>query len=151
MTLVSRRLVTLLLALIGLVAVAPFSVNSQDPQVQVIANVSVQLNELSASQVRRIFSMRQTLWPDEQAIVVYVLDDGDEVHQMFAKQILGMFPYQLERMWNKLAFSGLGETPNKVKNEQEMLEKIRKQPGAVGYVMFSSIDESVKSIMMEDK
>lgn len=151
MTLVNKLLVTLLLALIGLVAVVPFTAKSQAPQVQVIANVSVELNELSASQVRRIFSMRQTSWPDEQAIVVYVLDNRDEVHQMFAKQVLGMFPYQLERMWNKLAFSGLGEKPNRVKNEQEMLEKIRQRPGAVGYVMFSSIDESVKPIKMEAK
>ena len=135
----------------GLVIAAPFSVKSQAPQVQVIANVSVELNELSASQVRRIFSMRQISWPDQQAIVVYVLDNRNEVHQMFAKQVLGMFPYQLERMWNKLAFSGLGEKPNKVKNEQEMLEKIRQQPGAVGYVMFSSIDEGVKPIRMGDK
>ena len=146
MNLANRHLAILLYAFIGLVVVTPLSVKSQVPQVQVVAHVSVALNELSASQVRRIFSMRQTSWPDQQAIVVYVLHNEHETHHSFGRHILGMFPYQLERIWNKLLYSGLGDRPLQVKNEQEMLDKIRRQPGAIGYVTYSLLGDGVKSI-----
>ena len=79
--------------------------------------------------------MRQTTWSNGQAITVYVLSNQHLTHQLFSTQVLGMFPYQLDRIWNKLVYSGLGEEPIKVQSEQEMLERVSQKPGAIGYVM----------------
>lgn len=149
MTLSKRYLAILLFVLIGLVVLTPFPVIGQAPNVHVIANVSVALDELSTSQVRRIFSMRQTFWPDQQAIVVYVLNKEHVIHQSFSKHVLGMFPYQLERTWNKLVYSGLGNKPIIVSSEQEMLEEIRQQPGSIGYVTNSVIGEGIKLVAVD--
>lgn len=151
MTVSNRYIAIFLYVLIGLVIAAPFPLKSQDPKVKVIAHASVSIDELSTSQIRRIFSMRQTSWPDQQAIVVYVLNNENVSHQSFSKHVLGMFPYQLERNWNKLVYSGLGEKPIKVRDEQEMLEKIRRQPGAIGYVVYSVFGDGVKSIDVEQE
>lgn len=151
MTLSNRQLATLLSVLLALVVVTPLPVKSQTAQVKIIAHIGVPLDALSAGQLRRIFSMRQTSWPDQQRIVVYVLNNEHGIHPSFSKHILGMFPYQLERIWNKLVYSGLGNKPIKVNNEQEMVEKIRQQPGAIGYVTYSVVDKGVKFIAVEEE
>lgn len=121
-------------------------VSSQVPVIQIIVNPSVIKQNLNERQVRRIFSMRQTAWSDQQAIHVYVLANKHIVHQHFSTQILGLFPYQLERIWNNLVFSGLGEAPITVNNEQEMLDKISKHPGAIGYVTSAVMLPNVRAI-----
>ncbi|KXI30518.1 hypothetical protein AX660_07130 [Paraglaciecola hydrolytica] len=90
--------------------------------------------------------MYQTNWADSQPIVVYVLGSQNTTHQFFSREVLGLFPYQLERIWNKLVYSGLGEAPIKVKTEQEMLEKIRQQPGSIGYVMSENVSTDINII-----
>lgn len=105
-----------------------------DSNVKVIANASVDVSVLSPSQLRRIFSMRQTTWPNGDTIRVVVMRNDNPLHEKLCKDVLGVFPYQMERQWNRLAFSGLGDLPVVVENELQMLEYIRGHRGAVGYV-----------------
>lgn len=135
-----------LLTSLGCLLFASFIVQSQAPVVRVIANASVSSQQVNVDQIRRIFSMRQTVWPNNQQITVFVLTNPHNTHQIFSTKVLGMFPYQLDRIWNKLVYSGLGEEPIKVRTEQEMLERISQQPGAIGYVMGTVDIDNVKII-----
>ncbi|MCF2950302.1 hypothetical protein L0668_19495 [Paraglaciecola aquimarina] len=117
---------------------------SQFQKVKVIVNTSVPASTVSEQQIRRIFSMRQTVWANNQSITVFVLDKKHQVHQAFSTNTLGMFPYQLERVWNKLVYSGLGEEPIKVNSEQEMLDRISRNPGSIGYINSNTEYENVK-------
>ena len=92
--------------------------------------------------------MRQTTWPDGQAIKVYVLDSQNLSHTIFAKNILGVFPYQLERIWDQLAFSGLGDKPFTVSDEAQMIEKVSQQPGAIGYIVSSAANVGTRVIQI---
>ena len=102
--------------------------------VTVIANTSVADTTLTKSKLRRIFIMRQTKWANGEPIRVFVLEQRSELHQSFCKSSLGLFSYQLERQWNKLVYSGLGEAPTTVKDKQTMIEMVASTPGAIGYV-----------------
>ena len=124
-------------------------VNSQPVDVAIIANPSVVSAELNASQLRSIFSMKQNTWPDGQPIKVYVLSSEHLTHQQFCKQVLRMFPYQVERIWNKLTYSGLGDLPIQVVNEQDMLAKVSQQPGAIGYVIGPQTNEGIHRIRLK--
>ena len=127
----------------------PACVYSQPSQnVQIIANPSVVATELNASQLRSIFSMKQSTWPDGQPIKVFVLINEHSTHQQFCKQVLRMFPYQIERIWNKLTYSGLGDLPNQVQSEQEMVDRISEQPGAIGYVIGSRSEAGTRNIRL---
>lgn len=133
--LISRlaRITLLLLTLL-----VQHNVYADESSVYVVAHTSANIAKLSSAQLRKIISMRQTVWPNGQPIVVYILDPQSPVHQRLCKNYLKMFPYQIERLWEKLAYSGLGEKPIVVENEQEMLELIANTPGAIGYVSNSS-------------
>ncbi|GAA0856184.1 substrate-binding domain-containing protein [Aliiglaciecola litoralis] len=114
--------------------------------VTVLIHNDVKTTELTSAQLRKIFSMRQTLWPDGTPIVVFVLPSQHPAHQALCKDMLKMFPYQVERIWNKLAYSGLGEKPIEVSSEQEMLERLRTTPGAIGYVMENTDFDNAQSL-----
>ena len=124
---------------------------SQPSQVKLITHSSVNTASLDKDQVRRIFTMYQTNWSDSQPIVVYVLASHNTTHQFFSREILGLFPYQLDRIWNKLIYSGLGEAPTKVYSEQEMLEKIEQQPGSIGYVMSVAVPSDVNIVQLTEE
>jgi len=44
-----------------------------------------------------------------------------------------MFPYQLDRIWNKLTYSGLGVAPIMVNTANELIAAVKNTPGAIGY------------------
>ena len=44
-----------------------------------------------------------------------------------------MFPYQLRNVWDRLVFSGAGQSPHVVNTLEEMYEQVSSTPGAIGY------------------
>lgn len=114
--------------------------------VQVIVHPSVELEQLTPAQLRAVFSMRQTQWPDGHSVRVFVLASEHPVHQQFCKEHLRMFPYQLDSIWNRLSFSGIGTRPQQVTSEQEMQRMIEKTPGSIGYRMTSNEQTGVNII-----
>jgi len=102
--------------------------------------------ELSRNDLRAIFAMRIPHWPDGTTIQVFVLEDKNTVHISFCKHLLGIFPYQLRRIWDRQVFSGTGISPTTVKTEQEMREQVAKTKGAIGYIRPEKVDASIKTI-----
>ena len=78
--------------------------------------------------------MRQTVWPNGQRIVVYALPSNSITHKRFSKEILKIFPYQLDRIWRKLTYSGLGTMPIILESVSELKLAIANNPGAIGYI-----------------
>ncbi len=109
-------------------------VASQAIAIEVITHPHVIDNNLTKSQLRRIYTMRQLRWSDNSAIRVFVLPSQHPLHQRFAKEKLQIFPYQLNRIWHKLTYSGLGVAPTVVESEKELIQAVINTPGAIGYI-----------------
>ncbi len=89
---------------------------------------------LSRDSLRAIFSMRLQNLEPRTPLTVFVLHSDHPVHDEFSKNILGVFPYQLQRSWERGVFSGTGRAPIVVRSEEEMLQRVAQTPGAIGYV-----------------
>ncbi|MCJ8295173.1 MAG: hypothetical protein MJK15_12260 [Colwellia sp.] len=107
---------------------------TQVAAIEVVTHPQVTQSSLTKSQLRRIYTMRQLSWSDNHAITVFVLPSQHALHQRFAKERLQIFPYQLNRIWHKLTYSGLGVAPTVVKSEQELIQAVTNTPGAIGYI-----------------
>lgn len=120
--------------------------------VEVIAHPSLQphVSNLSTYQLRQIYTMRQINWPDGKPVVVLVLSSNSIVHQAFSKDVLKIFPYQLDRIWTKLTYSGLGKAPRSYNNEQQLLDAVRNTPGAIGYVNEVSQGDGVYVLQIKE-
>ncbi|GLX78965.1 hypothetical protein tinsulaeT_23050 [Thalassotalea insulae] len=116
--------------------------------VDIITHRSVTVDSINTAQLRRIFTMRQQRWGDNKPIVVFVLPSQDPLHIKFSTQVLKIFPYKLDRIWNKLTFSGLGVAPRVVKSQQELIQLVSATPGAVGYAEKVNKDKDVNVVTM---
>lgn len=105
---------------------------SQD--VTVIANHKGGSLHLSKAELERIYKMRQKVWHNKEPIKVFVLPADNQLHQFFVEQYLGVSMNELHRYWSRLVFTGRGVIPTEVANQEEMLDRISKTPGAIGYI-----------------
>ncbi|WP_373083678.1 hypothetical protein, partial [Zhongshania sp.] len=113
--------------------------------VMVLTNSEVQTGDLSLSSLRAIFTIRKRSWDDKTPIKVYVLPDGNPLHQKFCKSILKVYPYVLREQWDRLIFSGTGIPPTIVNNERELQELVNATPGAIGYAPITSVNETASN------
>ena len=114
----------------------------------VILNKNIQQHQLTRSEVRDIFSARKQYWPDGTKITVYVLESNSDAHRDFCRQVLKMFPYQLERLWNQIIYSGQGERPKTLATQTEVLEAVASTPGAVGYAYQGTWSQDVREVIV---
>lgn len=133
-----RRLVLLLLL------ASPLAVSAG-----IIVNPGVEGRSISAASLRNIYTLRQTLWPNRQPIVIFVLPDDHPAHEAFAKEKLGLYPYRLRQTWDRLSFSGMASTPIEVKDENEMRARVRATPGAIGYTSKDTVYDGIKILRLE--
>ena len=73
MTLIRQYFHSILFTGLSCLLSVSFSVRSQANTIQVVVNPSVESKDFSVEQIQKIFSMRQTIWSNGQAITVYVL------------------------------------------------------------------------------
>jgi ABC-type phosphate transport system substrate-binding protein len=117
--------------------------------VDLVIHREITYESISKNTLRSIFSMRMTQWPNGTPIRVFVMGDKTATHASFTKQILGVFPHQLRRAWNRQIYSGMGQAPIKVESESEMREQIAKTPGAIGYLSEEKVNDHVRILPVE--
>jgi ABC-type phosphate transport system substrate-binding protein len=104
------------------------------PAVEVIVSPALAKVNLDRSMLRAVFTMRVRQWPDGSPVRVFVLPDDDPLSDRFYIEQLGMYSYVLRKAWDRMVFTGTGFAPTVVRSEQEMTERVRSTPGAIGYV-----------------
>lgn len=117
---------------------------SQPEKVFPVINYQNKQTSISKNGLSAIFKMRLRAWNDGTPVIVYVLSDDNPIHKRFSKQILNVFPHQLRRAWNKAVFSGSGQAPIELDNNTEMIQKLEKTPGAIGYLSPEDVSDKVK-------
>lgn len=138
------RRVTSMLAAFILMAMAGFTTHgiaAPVSDIEVIVNPGVQNESLPIGRLRVIFSMRVTRWTNSQPIHVFVLPGDHPLHQQFVKNVLKLFPHQLQSAWDRMVYSGTGVAPTVVSSVAEMRAKIASTPGAIGYIDRRGSDE----------
>jgi hypothetical protein len=125
-----RGRLAVLALLLGLLLPGPATVWAA----QVFTHPDVSGADINRQMLRAIFSMRLRQWPNGEPITVYVLEPSSPVHVAFCKEVLGILPHQLQRSWDRLVFSGMGQAPIEVESLDEMRRRVLATPGAIGYL-----------------
>jgi len=120
----------------------------QSYAIEIIVNESVSLSKISYQQIKSIYLGQQSHWPNGNLIKLYKLPSDHETHSLFVKNTLGLYPYQFNRRWQKLVFSGFALKPNEVSAELELLNAVASTPGAIGYIENKIIMEGVRYVVL---
>lgn len=112
-----------------------------------IHHPQLQGEDFSTSSLVRIYAMQKKTWSDGKQVKVFTLPNSSDTHKDFVTTYLRMQPYQLNRLWHRLVFSGTGTIPQEIATVEEMLETIKTTPGAIGYVDSTYADRIDTSMM----
>lgn len=118
--------------------------------VDIIVNRGVSVSSVSQQRVRAMFAMKLLQWPDGQQVRVFVLADDVPLHRTFSKEVLGVYPYQLRQTWDRLVYSGTGQAPTEVGSEAEMLKRVARTPGALGYARHAQPGDRVRILSVDN-
>jgi ABC-type phosphate transport system substrate-binding protein len=117
-----------------LLALSLWSAAAAAGETEVIVNGDHASITVDRDMLRAIFTTRLRQWPDGKPIRIFVMPDDSIVHDQFCREQLGMYPYVLRELWDRLLFTGTGLPPTVVRSDEEMRATVRNTPGAIGYV-----------------
>ena len=128
--------------ILGLLCLLYQPANAMAGSVNILVSPDQANTHLDRTLLRAIFTMRLRQWPDGTAVHVFVLPDHDAATDRFCREQLGTYPYVMRDTWDRMVFTGTGLAPTVVGSEQEMRERIRTTPGAIGYVRGDDTSDS---------
>lgn len=135
-------LVTSCLLLLGICAA------SANADVAVIVHPSFPGTGLSKSDFASLYLGRATTFPSGSQATPIDLPTGPVRNQMLS-QLLDKTDAQMAHIWSRLVFSGNAKSLSRVADDKAMLERIAKDPSAIGYVDASSVSSSVKVLTIQ--
>jgi ABC-type phosphate transport system substrate-binding protein len=116
----------------------------------VIANGANRTTSLSRGEVQRFFLRNTTSWPGGEAAKPVDLPKSSSVRVAFSKEVLGRTMSALDQFWTHSVFSGRAVPPPERKSDREVVEFVRENAGAIGYVSPGTALDGVKRIAVTD-
>jgi ABC-type phosphate transport system substrate-binding protein len=113
-----------------------------------ITNKSNPVSSLSATDAKNMFLGKKTSWSDGSSVTAFTQKD-DAVTDVFAKEFVKKSSQQFYMFWRKAVFTGKGTPPVEVENSEQMKKIVASKNGAVGYILESELDGSVKKLSVE--
>lgn len=110
----------------------------------VVVNSEVDLTDLDAETLERIYLGKKTLWDSGQRITPALVTEASAVSKSFLEEILNKSVPQYRSYWKKRLFSGGGIVPKTFRSSREVIEFVARTPGAIGIIDSGAKDETVK-------
>lgn len=115
-----------------------------DRTLRVVVSKDNKLASLSADDLTRIFLGKKTLWETGTRIVPAMPEEESAAGEAFLSGTLKKSVSQFRAYWKRLLFSGGGAVPKVFRSSELLLDFVARQPGAIGVVEASAVDDRVR-------
>lgn len=115
--------------------------------VQVIANGSVTVSELSAADLKEIFLGNKTSVGGGD--IQPVLAKDGPAHEAFLKTYVGKSEQGLSNHFKSLVFTGKGSMPKAFASDAEIVKYVTATKGAIGYISGAADSGAAKKIAIK--
>lgn len=133
--------------LLGLLLLFTCALSAQENSSQSLVIVTSKSNEsLTLQDVKRLYSLKQKFLPNNKRAKLIMLPLDEATTLQFSQNLYGLYPYQLQRIWDRAVFSGRGKAPTIKENTLDMLSFIDENNDALGYMI---VNEAQKTRMEE--
>lgn len=116
-------------------------------EIAVVVNKENPVESLTAKEVSDFFLSRRRAFPSGDAVLVFEQQRDSSLRESFFRMLNGMTIKQLNAYWARLQFSGEIQPPESLSGNIDVLESVKKNRNAIGYVDAASLDNSVKIIL----
>ena len=117
--------------------------------IAVVVHPDAKINQLSISQVKRIYLSKMKTFPGTSEEVVPIdQEDTSDVYAEFIKLALRKSESQLASYWSRMMFTGGGTMPKPTENGSEGVKMlVSNNPNLIGYIEKDAVDNRVKVVL----
>lgn len=116
-------------------------------ELAVIVSIKNPVSTLRSDQVEQLFLGKFNAFPDGSQAMALDLPKGT-ARDTFYQRIAGRNNNQMKAYWSKIVFSGSGQPPKEATSAQDVVNQVAKSANLIGYVEKTSINNSVKIVLL---
>jgi PHD/YefM family antitoxin component YafN of YafNO toxin-antitoxin module len=105
----------------------------------VIANASLQVDDIQVSQLERLYLAKSKVLGNGDPVVVVDREKG-QLRSVFYQQVVKRTEKQLRYYWSRMMFSGNARPPKKLTTDREVVRYVRFNKQAIGYISQEAYD-----------
>ena len=98
------------------------------------------LTSINRKQMNGIFRGTQSIWKSNEQVIVVMPSSKAEFAEQFAASVLQMSHSALQKYWLALVFQGRANAPVFLNSSNEIIEYVKKNPGAIAVVKAAERD-----------
>lgn len=117
----------------------------QDQGFLVIVNSDVQLDSISLEELGRIYLGKKRTLAGKNISRLASLESGD-IHREFLETCLNRSHSSFINYWKRMVFTGKGLMPRVFSDENQLVEYVRKNKSAIGYISASTPHPGVNAL-----
>src|SRR5215207_7463923 len=125
-----RKIMTLVVCLAALLGAKP----AQAQAYRVVVNAANPTTALSKGDLARVYLKKQTTWKSGGTVAVVDQSPKAAVRAQFSMQVLGRDVPTMKNYWQQSLFSGRGVPPVEQPSDEQVLNFVASNQGAIGYV-----------------
>lgn len=116
--------------------------------IYVVVASSSPLQALTTKELQAFYMGRNRTLASGDPALVYDLPREDALRDAFYLDLTGMRPAQVNSYWSRLIFTGQVLPPTALPNERSMVDTVRRNPGAIGYLGKAPTDSGLRTVLV---
>jgi len=137
-----RTLIAALVVALAASAAAPARADTY-----VVVHATNPVKALSQKEVTDLYMGRSRAFPNGDFALVFDLPRDHALRATFYQQLVGMSPAQVNSYWSRLMFTGQTMPPQPLPTEAAVLDMVRRNPSAIGYLADEPADRGVRVVL----
>jgi len=113
----------------------------------VIVNAANPVRSMSSGEVSALYLARSRTFPSGEFALVFDQPRDSALRQQFFKRVANMAIGQVNTYWSRLMFSGQEMPPQVLPDEQAVIDIVRRNPGAIGYVSSPPTEPGLRVVL----
>jgi ABC-type phosphate transport system substrate-binding protein len=115
--------------------------------VAVVVDPSVPLESVTVEQLERLWLHRPDRYPDGVQLTPVDQESGSPIRKTFVEKVLWKSEVEVAEYWSRRMYSGKGRPPRQFRDDDAVIEEVTANPGAIGYIDETSVDDRVKVVL----
>ncbi len=117
---------------------------------QIVVHSSSSITSMPQEAVSRLFLKKDTTWSTGGEVLPVDQAGDSAVRKTFSEAIHGRGTSQIQRYWQQQLFSGAAVPPSELASDAAVIDFVKSNPGAVGYVRQGSSVRGVKVLRLAE-
>ncbi|MDD5581451.1 MAG: hypothetical protein PHY16_19570 [Methylobacter sp.] len=119
---------------------------SAQAELVVIAHFKNSIVGLTAKQVQDLFLGRERTFPNGKFALP--IDQSSPLRAEFYEKLTGRPVEQINAYWARIMFTGQASPPQQLPDDKAVLQTVRENEGAIGYIDKTRVDNTVRVLLL---